>query len=73
MEATSNIQFLIDIDDISLLKDIKKAFSMVKGVRKIRIPELKRLTEYEQSVKEAREGKVNRYATPEKFFNKMRI
>lgn len=60
MEATSNIQFLIDIDDISLLKDIKKAFSMVKGVRKIRIPELKRLTEYEQSVKEAREGKVNR-------------
>ena len=34
MEATSNIQFLIDIDDISLLKDIKKAFSMVKGVRK---------------------------------------
>ncbi len=73
MEATSNIQFLIDIDDISLLKDIKKAFSMVKGVRKIRIPELKRLTEYEQSVKEAREGKVNRYATTEEFFNKMGI
>ena len=73
MEATSNIQFLIDIDDISLLKDIKKAFSMVKGVRKIRIPELKKLTEYEQSVKEAREGKVNRYTTPEEFFNKMGI
>ena len=73
MEATSKIQFLIDIEDISHLKDIKKAFSMVKGVRKIRIPELKRLTEYEQSVKEAREGKVNRYATPEEFFNKRGI
>lgn len=73
MEATSKIQFLIDIEDISHLKDIKKAFSMVKGVRKIRIPELKRLTEYEQSVKEAREGNVNRYATPEEFFNKMGI
>ena len=42
-------QILVNIEDMSLLKDIKKAISMVKGVGKITVPR-RRMTSYERSL-----------------------
>ena len=43
--ATAPIQgqILVNIDDISMLKDIKKAISMLKGAGKITVPRSKRI------------------------------
>lgn len=51
-------QILVDIEDISMLKDIKKAISMLKGVGKITIPRRKRMSAYERSLRDLDEGRV---------------
>ena len=50
-------QFLVNIEDMSLLKDIKKAISMVKGVGKITMLR-RRMTSYERSLRDLDEGRV---------------
>lgn len=50
-------QILVNIEDMSLLKDIKKAISMVKGVGKITVPR-RRMTSYELSLRDLDEGRV---------------
>ena len=50
-------QLLVNIEDMSLLKDIKKAISMVKGVGKITMP-CRRMTSYERSLRDLDEGRV---------------
>ena len=44
-----------------MLKDIKKAISMVKGVGKITHPRSKRLSSYERSLRDLDEGRVFEY------------
>ena len=51
-------QILVNIDDMSMLKDIKKAISMLRGVGKITLPRRKRLTGYEQAMRDIEEGRV---------------
>ena len=51
-------QILVNIDDMSMLKDIKKAISMVKGVGKITLPRRKRYSSYERSLRDLEEGRV---------------
>ena len=51
-------QILVNIEDMTLLKDIKKAISMVKGVGKITIPRRKRYSSYELSLRDLDEGRV---------------
>ena len=50
-------QLLVNIEDMSLLKDIKKAISMIKGVGKITMPR-RRMTSYERSLRDLDEGRV---------------
>ena len=54
-------QILVNIEDMSKLKDIKKAISMVKGVGKITLPRSKRLSSYERSLRDLDEGRVFEY------------
>ena len=54
-------QILVEIEDMSLLKDIKKAISMLKGVGRITIPRRKRETAYERSLRDLDEGRVYKY------------
>lgn len=51
-------QILVEIKDMSLLKDIKKAISMLKGVGKITVPRRKRESAYERSLRDLDEGRV---------------
>ena len=50
-------QILVNIEDMSLLKNIKKAINMVKGVGKITVPR-RRMTSYERSLRDLDEGRV---------------
>ena len=50
-------QILVNIEDMSKLKDIKRAISMLKGVGKIITPR-RRLSSYERSLRDLDEGRV---------------
>ena len=51
-------QLIVSVEDPSLLKDLKKAISMMRGVTKITIPRRKRLSSYERSLRDLDEGRV---------------
>ena len=51
-------QIIVNIEDMSMLKDIKKAISMLKGVGKITVPRRKRYSAYELSLRDLDEGRV---------------
>ena len=53
-------QILVNIEDMSKLKDIKRAISMLKGVGKI-IPPRRCLSSYERSLRDLDEGRVFKY------------
>lgn len=54
-------QILVDIEDMSMLKDIKRAIGMLKGVGKITIPRKRKLSSYERSLRNLDEGRVYKY------------
>lgn len=53
-------QILVDIEDVSMLKDIKRAIKMLKGVGKITVPRRK-YSSYELSLRDLDEGRVYKY------------
>ena len=59
--APAQGQILVDIEDMSMLKDIKKAISMLRGVTKVTIPRRKRMSSYERSLRDLDEGRVYKY------------
>ena len=55
-------QILVNIEDMSMLKDIRKAISMLKGVGKITLPRRHKLySSYELSLRDLKEGRVYKY------------
>ena len=64
-------QLIVDIEDMSLFNDIKKAISMLRGVGKVKSPRRKRLTSYELSLRELDEGKVYKYDSLEDFIKEI--
>jgi hypothetical protein len=75
MANTANIpaegQLIVDIKDMSLINDIKKAISMLRGVGKVSRPRRKRMTAYELSLRELDEGKVYKYDSLEDFIKEI--
>ena len=53
--------FMVNFEDISMARDIKKAISMVRGVTKVCKPRTKRLSSYERSLRDLDEGRVYSY------------
>ena len=51
-------QLIVSVEDVSMLKDLKKAIGMMRGVTKITIPRRKRLSSYERSLRDLDEGRV---------------
>ena len=54
-------QILVTIEDMSMLKDIKRAISLIRGVSKIPVPRRQRLSSYERSLRDLDEGRVCEY------------
>ena len=67
-------EFVVRVDDISQFRSFKKAISMMRGVTKVSLPRRSRkLTAYEESERDIREGRVSEYATVDDFFRKMGV
>lgn len=64
-------QLIVDVEDMSLFNDIRKAISMLRGVGKVTRPRRKRLTAYELSLCELDEGKVYKYDSLEDFIKEI--
>ena len=54
-------QLIVNVEDVSMLKDLKKAISMLRGVTKITVPRRKRMSSYERSLRDLDEGRVYEY------------
>ena len=54
-------QLIVDVETVSMLKDLKKAISMMRGVTRITIPRGRRLSSYERSLRDLEEGRVYKY------------
>lgn len=67
----SERQILVEIEDLSMIKDIKKAISMLKGVGKITMPRRKRYSSYELSLRDLDEGRVYSYDSLEDFIKEI--
>ena len=52
---------MVDIEDMSMLKDIKRAIGLIRGVGKITVPRRKRMSSYERSLRDLDEGRVYEY------------
>ena len=66
-------QLVITLKDSSYLPNILRIIKSLVGVEKVSVPRKKRLSRYEQSLLDAKEGRVNSYESSEDFFKKMGI
>ncbi len=62
---------IVDFDDISMIKDIKKAISMVRGVTKVSLPKRKRMTGYEQARLDVEKGRICSYDSLDEFIREI--
>ncbi|MBR1469661.1 MAG: hypothetical protein IJ605_06095 [Prevotella sp.] len=61
----------VSIEDMSMVKDIKKAISMVRGVTKITLPRRRKLSGYEQARRDVEQGRVCSYDSLEDFIKEI--
>lgn len=54
---------LVKVSYMSMVKDIRKAISMVKGVENVTLPRRKRISAYERSLRDLEEGACTRQRT----------
>ena len=68
-----NNQIIVNVEDGAMVKEIKKAISLMRGVTKVSIPRRSRVSSYDLSIQDMKEGRVNSYDSVDDFFNKMGI
>ncbi len=59
--APTEGQLIVNVEDISMLKSLKKAISMMRGVTKITSPRSRQLSSYERSLCDLDKGRVYKY------------
>jgi hypothetical protein len=59
--APNSGQLIVNVEDVSMLKDLKKAISMMRGVTKIVIPKYRKLSSYERSLNDLDKGRIYKY------------
>lgn len=62
-------QLVITLKDESYLPNIRRIVKSLVGVEKVSTPRKKRLTLYEQSQLDVKEGRINTYASSEELFS----
>ena len=63
----------VSIEDMSMVRDIKKAISMLRGVTKVSQPKRRQLSSMEQSMEDIREGRIEKFASSEDMFQSLGI
>lgn len=65
--STLSSQLIVTVDDASVIKDLKRAIKMMRGVSKISVKR-PRKTEMELAREDARAGRVTVYSSKEELF-----
>lgn len=68
--TTSQQQILVTVDDASLIKDLKRAIKMMRGVSDISIIKPKK-TEIQMALEDVKAGRINEYADKQELFDKL--
>lgn len=68
-KETMPVQITVNIEDISMLKEIKQAIKMIKGV--ISVDKSDAMKSYERSRADVKAGRVVKCKDKEDFFNKL--
>lgn len=74
METTAtpvSAQLIVNVEDMSMVKDLKKAIRMLRGVTKVSMPRRKRLTGYEEAMRDVEEGRVYEAESVDDMFIKI--
>ncbi|MBO6189744.1 MAG: response regulator [Alloprevotella sp.] len=74
METTATpvpAQLIVNVEDMSMVKDLKKAIRMLRGVTKVSMPRRKRLTGYEEAMRDVEEGRVYEAESVDDMFIKI--
>ena len=74
METTATpvpAQLIVNVEDMSMVKDLKKAIRMLRGVTKVSMPRRKRLTGYEEAMRDVEEGRVYEAKSVDDMFIKI--
>lgn len=74
METTAtpvSAQLIVNVEDMSMVKDLKKAIRMLRGVTKVSMPRRKRLTGYEEAMHDVEEGRVYEAESVDDMFIKI--
>ena len=74
METTATpvpAQLIVNVEDMSMVKDLKKAIRMLRGVTKVSMPRRKRLTGYEEAMRDVKEGRVYEAESVDDMFIKI--
>ena len=62
MTTTIANQMIVDVSDLSLMNELKRAISLMRGVTKVTIPRRRKLySAYELSMRDLKEGRVYEY------------
>ena len=73
-------QILVNIEDMSMLKDIKKAISLLKGVASVKVKratkkdyDITKTAGYREAMDDVKNGRVTTYDSVEDLFQKLGI
>ena len=74
-------QILVNIEDMSMLKDIKKAISLLKGVASVKVQkaskeknyDITKTAGYREAMDDVKNGRVTTYDSVEDLFQKLGI
>ena len=66
-------QLTVTLQDPTYLPNIRRIIKSLVGVEKVTVTRKKRLSRYEQSLLDAKEGRVNTYENSDEFFKAMGI
>ena len=65
-------QIIVSVEDASMMKELKKAIGLMRGVAKVTVPRRRKLySAYELSMRDLKEGRVNSYDSVDDFFQIM--
>ena len=66
-------ELLVQIEDVSLMTDIKRAIKMLRGVSGVTIPKRKKRTGLQMSIDEVRSGKLYEAKNVDDLMNQLNL
>ena len=64
-------QMIVTFDDVSVMQQVKKTLTLIKGVKSISMPRRKRMCGLDRALKDVEEGRVYRAESVDDMFKQI--